>query len=234
MDSVKNKYYFGTFSEFPKLMKIKKIILLRHDVDISLDCALKLAKLEHEHGLKATYFILLHSEYYNALSESNQIKIKEISDLGHEIGLHYDTNFLSKNNKNAILQIKQESEILSNLIGKKIKSIAQHNTSISSSLNIESNPDFIDPRSVDILQKIMYISDSGHYWREGCMCKHINKHEKLQILTHPIWWNDDSRTIEKSFEQFKNDQIKKIDNDISNHKNMLKNYLNMLKNHNKT
>ena len=151
-------------------MKTKKIILLRHDVDVSLDYALKMAKLEYEHGLKATYFVLLHGEYYNALSQSSQIKIKEIFDLGHEIGLHYDTSFLSKDDKNAILQIKQESEILSNLIGKKIKSIAQHNPSISTSLNFESNSEFINPRSVDIVKEIVYISDSGHYWREGCMC----------------------------------------------------------------
>ena len=40
-----------------------------------------------------------------------------------------------------------------------------------------------------------YISDSGIVplsgqgrWREGCMCKHINKHNKMQVLIHPIFW----------------------------------------------
>jgi len=224
---LKQEYFIGTVGEYNKLKQYKKFLILRHDVDISLDYALKMAKLEKEHGLRATYFILLHSSYYNALSKSNTKIIKEISDLGHEIGLHYDTDFLYADKKKIILQIQRESQILSDLIGKQITSIAQHNTSISKDLDFKSNlknEGFIDSRDPEILKQTKYISDSGRYWREGCMCKHINKHEKLQILTHPIWWVNDYKSTDLAFKELKKDEEKKIDMEIMHHKALLKKY----------
>jgi len=191
-----------------------------------------MAKLEKEHGLRATYFILLHSSYYNALSKSNTKIIKEISDLGHEIVLHYDTDFLYADKKKIILQIQRESQILSDLIGKQITSVAQHNTSISKDLDFKSNlknEGFIDSRDPEILKQTKYISDSGRYWREGCMCKHINKHEKLQILTHPIWWVNKFDTRKDVLLEFEKNEIKKIDLKINEYKEMVNRLLIKLK-----
>ena len=231
IDSIKEKYYFGTISEFHKLLKIKKFILLRHDVDVSLDYALKLAEFEFEHGVKSTYFILLHSDYYNALSKSNQHKIKKISDLGHEIGLHYDTNFLTVDKKNITLQLKREVQILSDLIGKEIISIAQHNPSITNCPNFESDLRYVDSRDPEITKEVKYISDSVHNWREGCMCKHIKNFDRLQILTHPIWWSENSKSADLAFEQLKEDEVKKIDTEIRNSKIIFKNYFNLISLH---
>ena len=41
--------------------------LWRHDIDVSPNRALRLAQIEHEGGLKATYFFLLHCEFYNCM-----------------------------------------------------------------------------------------------------------------------------------------------------------------------
>ncbi|MDH3361128.1 MAG: hypothetical protein OEL51_02070, partial [Nitrosopumilus sp.] len=76
----------------------------------------------------------------------------------------------------------------------------------------------------EILKQTKYISDSGRYWREGCMCKHINKHEKLQILTHPIWWVNDYKSTDLAFKELKKDEEKKIDMEIMHHKALLKKY----------
>ena len=40
-------------------------LLWRHDVDLSLERSLILAKIENEEGFKATYFVNPHSEFYN-------------------------------------------------------------------------------------------------------------------------------------------------------------------------
>ena len=45
-------------------------ILWRHDVDFSIHRASSLAKIENELGVKATYFLKLHSEFYNLFEKS--------------------------------------------------------------------------------------------------------------------------------------------------------------------
>lgn len=75
----------------------EKIIGLRHDVDTELDHALKIAKIEHDAGIKATYFILHTTGYYSKDISKQKISRKLIgkllylqNTLGHEIGLHTD------------------------------------------------------------------------------------------------------------------------------------------------
>ena len=61
-----------------------KYILLRHDVDLKAANSLATAQIEHELGLQASY-------YFRVVPQSNQPDIiRAISDLGHEIGYHYE------------------------------------------------------------------------------------------------------------------------------------------------
>ena len=46
LEYAKKRYSFLTFSEFSKSKKKTNIILLRHDIDYSIDKALEIAKLE--------------------------------------------------------------------------------------------------------------------------------------------------------------------------------------------
>ena len=47
-------------------------MILRHDVDLSLDAALRMAELEAEAGAAATYFLMTRSEFYNLDSPSGE------------------------------------------------------------------------------------------------------------------------------------------------------------------
>ena len=63
-------------------------LALRHDVDDRLDSALALARLEHERGLRTTYFVLHSAPYY---SRPNLLdSLRELESLGHEVGWHND------------------------------------------------------------------------------------------------------------------------------------------------
>ena len=63
-------------------------LALRHDVDDRLDSALALARLEHERGLRTTYFVLHSAPYY---SRPNLLdSLRELELLGHEVGWHND------------------------------------------------------------------------------------------------------------------------------------------------
>ena len=230
LTKIKDEYSICTVGEYKKLERVEKFLILRHDVDFSLEYALKLAKEEFKNKIKSTYFILLHSQYYNPLDKKNTKIIKEISNLGHEIGLHYDTSFFPGESEKEIEFIKNEAKILENIINKKIISVSQHIP--SETRNIFTNlkqEGFIDSRDPDTTNQVKYISDSGYYWREGCMCMHIKKFDKLQILTHPIWWINNLDTREKILQEFENKEKKKIDLKINEYKIMVNRLLKKLK-----
>lgn len=63
-------------------------LALRHDVDSRLDSALELARLEHERGLRATYFVLHTAPYWSG--PDLLLRLRRLQDLGHEVGFHND------------------------------------------------------------------------------------------------------------------------------------------------
>ncbi len=77
-------YSVYTVSEYIK-KKPTNAIILRHDVDRAPASALKLAKIEYNHGLKSTYYFRFIRSVFDASI------IKEIARLGHEVGYHYET-----------------------------------------------------------------------------------------------------------------------------------------------
>ena len=83
----KKQHKFVSYDEFRNGVNC---ILWRHDVDYSIDNVLKLAQIEQEEGVMATYFIWLHSEFYNPLERKATAIIKEVLKCKHQIGLHFD------------------------------------------------------------------------------------------------------------------------------------------------
>lgn len=71
-----------------------KRVILRHDVDRLPENSLRLARLEHELRVTGTYYFRIVPESYD-----RQI-MKEIAELGHEIGYHYeDVDLASQRSK---------------------------------------------------------------------------------------------------------------------------------------
>lgn len=205
-------------------VKDKKHILLRHDIDYSIDYAYKLASEETKRKIKSSYFILMRSDFYNPLSSKNIEKIRFLAK-HHEIGLHYEAEMLPPNPNKALEILLSEIQLLEKIIGKKINTVSAHNVTTGLEptkklINILSKY-VTDTKNLDI----KYISDSTQNWREGCMCRHVGKHEKLQILTHPFLWHDNHKTYEMIFENFRDELIKEIQKRCNERINYRKLYL---------
>ncbi len=73
-----------------------KVLLIRHDVDHDLDTAVKIAKWEHERGLRTTYCLLHTAWYYGPMDKKGHYQhsrmlmdgIERLLELGHEINFH--------------------------------------------------------------------------------------------------------------------------------------------------
>ena len=84
-------------------------VALRHDVDWSIDNALAMAALEHQRGVRASYFLLhpdgdaTRENYFGRIDADGRLAIdprlfehaRRLADLGHEVGLHNDLVSLS-------------------------------------------------------------------------------------------------------------------------------------------
>ena len=100
-------------------------MLLRHDIDFCPLRALRIAQIERKMNIKSTFFFLVNTDFYNLNSYENKNVLKEIVNLGHEIGLHFDASTLKK--INIINKVcKAEVKVLENLIEKKIYIISFH------------------------------------------------------------------------------------------------------------
>jgi hypothetical protein len=112
----KKGYTFSTFNDYDHNKSKRRLILLRHDVDINLINALKLAKIENKLGAVSTFFIRLHAPF-NVFSYDNYPILKKIINLSHEIGLHYEQDFFTiLNEKNIIQTFNRERSVLENII----------------------------------------------------------------------------------------------------------------------
>lgn len=76
-------YNFQTFSEYLAYPD-PKVILLRHDVEARYGNALEFAIMQHKLNIRGTYYFRFLKNHYDAGI------IKQIADLNHEIGYHYD------------------------------------------------------------------------------------------------------------------------------------------------
>ena len=118
----KKKYSFESFTTKTK----KPHVLWRHDVDSSIHRALKLAKIEKKLKVKSTYFLRLHSEWYNIFEKEVYEKINKIIKLGHFIGLHFEHKFYSKYKHEFKKYIKMEKNIIENTFPTKIDAISYY------------------------------------------------------------------------------------------------------------
>lgn len=190
-------------------------VILRHDVDYSLESAVRMAKIEKDLGVKSTYFILFHSEFYNTFSPSSIKKIKQLVKADHHIGLHYDASAMLEIDHDPSDIIKEELEIMEKHFQTEIKVISAHDPSIQKKIPLKLPSNIIDAYSEKFIIKRKYLSESVQCWREGCFCKHIYDSIKLQILIHPIWWTKDGigmKSIMKNLEKTKSAKISNLVN----------------------
>lgn len=69
---------------------MQRHLIVRHDVDMSIQAARLMAEREAALGVQAHYFILLRTEMYNPFAEANTADLRALAAMGHRIGLHLD------------------------------------------------------------------------------------------------------------------------------------------------
>lgn len=209
----RNNYKFIFFGENSK--EDRKELILRHDVDLSLEAALKMAKLETELNIKSTYFILLGTSFYNPMLAHDKSIIRHISELGHDIGLHFDiSNYLNKNDADLVGNIKKELTILSFILDKEVNVVSFHRPT-KELLNKKLSDDIISAYERKYFNEFTYISDSRSTWKNSPYDLIDNSIKRIQCLTHPIWYWETDIDKKTLFKHFMNEQKTKVANALN-------------------
>ena len=144
-------------------------LLLRHDVDLSLEAARTMARIEHERGATATYFLMTESVFYNLDSALGRDTLAELRDLGHAVALH------------AVHPRAPHDERFDPVLAWHNPDPEYVHEPVDGFLNVMQPPWFTKGR---------YRSDSNQHWREGCPHGELRAgaFEWLQLLVHPEIW----------------------------------------------
>jgi hypothetical protein len=169
-------------------------VLWRHDVDFSMHRAARLAAIEAEEGVVATYFINPHSAFYNLLEPEISRLAARIRDLGHEIGMHFDAGaFQVPIWKRPELEhaLARERALLENMLDARIYCVSWHNPDLSNLLDFDADEiaGLMSAYGATLRRDYSYCSDSNGYWRFRPMADVIAEGlPRLHLLTHPEWW----------------------------------------------
>jgi len=184
----KQTHSYATFSTYDAPQC--NTILLRHDIDYSLQHALTLAQLEAELGVRATYFVLFSSPFYNALGADSIDIPRKLVQLGHEVGLHYDVAALLKS-EDPHAALDAQARLLGELSSAEVRAIAMHNPSLSGA-DIFRNAPYLNAYDARFTTQIAYFSDSCMAWRDAFVAACLNAAlpAQLQLLIHPCLWTE--------------------------------------------
>ncbi len=158
-------------------------LILRHDVDLSLEAALALAEVEAEAGAFSTWFLMTRSIFYNLDSAEGERAVARLRELGGRIAHHAVWPNVD-------------------LDGRFDPVIAWHNPDpeymtapLEGAVNVMESPWF-DPDH--------YRSDSNQHWRHGCPHEQLahGEFEWLQLLTHPEIWAYGGATMGETMRSF--------------------------------
>lgn len=187
----------------------ESFIIMRHDVEYSVERAYQLARVEQSMDFISTYFFQWTNNSYNILSRRNMDMIKDMHERGQHIGLHFALNGMT-DMAQIRQRIRKEMEILSEMFGFEItefsvhrpsKDVLRENIKLDGILNAYQDDFFTFAEHVTGESKlsVKYMSDANHIWRYGYPDENtILGYDKVQILTHPFAWT------KKGYDNFDN------------------------------
>lgn len=164
-------------------------IVIRHDMDLSIDAAVAMAHIEAALDIQSTYCVLLTSPLYNPNEATHRAALREIQTLGHDVALHFSTHEYWAADEEPPTEaiearVQAEQDVLETVVGP------------SETVSFHRPPEWVLNRSFDAfrstyapewIDEIGYVADSSQRWRDEQPTVESFP-ESAQLLTHPGLW----------------------------------------------
>lgn len=185
-------YRFTRLDRYHDDRGVGRMIILRHDVDLSLVKALEMAELEAKRDIQATFFVRVHARDFNPFSRENYAALRRLMDLDCEIALQHEAGVFPVPDEEASGLFERELGYLESAIGRKVVGATVHMPKRAISL---FDPETIvrcgvqyDASGREFNEDTKFVSDSNQIWKESCLCQMLGGHERLYVNIHPVWW----------------------------------------------
>lgn len=190
----RSRYRFARFGD----CGTDRHVLWRHDIDVSMNRALRLAIIEAEEGCRATYFLFPRCPFYNLFNDLTGSLGRQIVALGHDIGLHFDpSQFAPTLSETALINaITAERDLLTREFGAAPVAISFHNFANVADAMPQDDvvAGLINAYSRRLRETYSYVSDSNCVWlyRRLSTVLEVGEEERLHVLTHPECWTPET------------------------------------------
>ena len=165
-------------------------LVLRHDLDLSIQAARATADIEAARALGAHYFVLLRTELYNPWSRAGRADLHALADAGHDIGLHFDAALYADDLDGLDHACGEECDALEQVLGRAVTMVSLHRPRPSLLGLDRPLGGRMHTYQLAFFSDIGYCSDSRGAWHHGHPLDHptVVAGHAVQLLTHPIWW----------------------------------------------
>lgn len=188
-------------------------LIVRHDIDLSLERAVAVGAVEAEVGVAATFLVMVDSPLYDLDSTAARIALATLVRQGHDVGLHMD---LGPRGERAGLQLEDvQPEIeacrdrLQAVLGDDVRSISFHRPAdplVAALAPVADVCGMVNAYAAPLMR--CYLADSAGAWRHGDPRPVLRNPpcETVQLLVHPFWWGDEHLSAADRLEAFYREQ----------------------------
>ena len=174
----------------------ERYLVLKHDVETNVRRAYNIAKIEHKHGHRGSYYV----QAYLLKNKKNISLLQKMQEMGHEVSYHYDVMDSNKGDiEKAIIEF-EENRTLFEDNGLLIETVCQHGNPVVERIGYASNRDFF--RNERVQELYPNLSD--------IMVDYANK----KALKY-TYYSDAGRKFKLIFDPFNNDLVDSEDKNIA-------------------
>lgn len=174
------------FIFFDELSQSHSQAIIRHDIDFDVMAAWQIAKIEHELGVKATFFFLITNSSYNPFDKENLHAIKKIQELGHKISIHFDPTIY----EDFKAGLEMEKQCFETVFKTSVDIVSLHRPNDYFQKYNQPISNCEHTYMEKYFKNIKYFADSAGIFRYGhpFNTEDFQAGKSLHILIHPIWW----------------------------------------------
>lgn len=186
-------------------------VALRHDVDLSVERAVEMARLEASLGIRSTYCFLATAPVYDLLTPANRRRLRCIRDAGHDVGLHFDPHhYWAREPEPSELRARVDADraVLERVLDDEVSAVSIHiPPEWALDRDFEGFESTYAPR---YFSEVGYVSDSSQKWRDGHPFT-AGLPDAMQLLVHPGLWHPSDRPVEEILDDVRRRRVGALD-----------------------
>lgn len=191
-------YRFITFEEGKRIVATAEepLVILRHDIDMELEAALRMSSIEKDLGIQSTYFFMVSCPLYNVFGGNGAQQVRQLLASGHHFGLHFDCAVYEDIcADNLGYYVSRECDLLERFFDQPIEAVSFHRPGSLELSGVELDK---LPNSYERVfrEEFQYFSDSRGEWVRGnpLHSEAFTSRRNFHLCIHPLWWTVEPKT----------------------------------------